>query len=128
MIKETKTRFVAVEYNDNGTCKKVLQLVNLTESDYKKLLNQSAESRQHGREKSKSIETKIATNTKRIDIMTFLLAKSIYDNYVDRGVFEEDKDFEQAVYDCLFDDKKIILVGPEPFQKILEKVAGGFNE
>ena len=51
------------------------------------------------------------------------LAKSIYDNFVDRGLIENDDAFQQAWYDYYFNDKELeIEQYPVEFSKILEKV------
>ena len=53
----------------------------------------------------------------------FLLAKSIYDNFVDRGLIEDDLDFQKAFYDFIFEDKQIKTF-PIDFQFIFMKVSG----
>ena len=53
-----------------------------------------------------------------------LLAKSIYDNFVDRGLIENDDQFQKDWYDYFLGDSKYINLSkaPKEYKKILEKV------
>jgi hypothetical protein len=52
-----------------------------------------------------------------------ILAKSIYDNFVDRGLIENDDDFQQAYYDFIFSDMELDFEqAPAEFKAILNKV------
>ena len=122
-MKDLRTRFVAIELNDNGTCKKVLSCVNLTESEYQKLLNESLASKQHGLarlEKQKEDFEKIDTRLYEHDI---LLAKSIFDNFVDRGLIEEDDDLQKSFFNFIFTGSAFNPTNPY-FLDILNKIRG----
>ena len=122
-MKDLRTRFVAIELNDNGTCKKVLSCVNLTESEYQKLLNESLVSKQHGLarlEKQKEDFEKIDTRLYEHDI---LLAKSIFDNFVDRGLIEEDDDLQKSFFNFIFTGSAFNPTNPY-FLDILNKIRG----
>ena len=52
-----------------------------------------------------------------------VLAKSIYDTYVDRGLIEKDEDFEKMWFDFYFNEKELNLKkAPQEFNKILVRV------
>ena len=123
-MKELRTKFVCVEYNENGTCKKILSCVNLSESEYNKLLNESLASRQHGLAKSQKQREEIELIKKRIGDQYFLQAKSIFDNFVDRGLIEDDEELQKSFYDYFFNDKPLEYPNNEYFNKILKTIRG----
>lgn len=59
-----------------------------------------------------------------------VLAKTIYDNFVDRGLIENDDQFQQMWFDFYFNDKELDLKNaPKDFVKIFEKIRGmGYEE
>ena len=116
---ETKTELVAVEYNDSGTCKKVFHIKNLTKTELNKLLNESAVSKQHGLKKAQAQEERLLNLEGKIEKDSFFIAKSIYDNFVDRGLFEEDYAFQKLWYDFIFRD---MLIGLDQLPKELKKI------
>jgi hypothetical protein len=122
-MKDLRTRFVAIELNDNGTCKKVLSCVNLTESEYQKLLNESLASKQHGLAKAQKQKKDIENICNDIANEYLLLAKSIYDNFVDRGLLEEDEELQKQFYDFIFNGGDFVPTNPD-FMKILNKIRG----
>lgn len=122
-MKDLRTRFVAVEYNENGSCKKVLSCVNLTESEYQKLLNESLVSKQHGLARLEKQKKDIEYICIDIAKQYLLLAKSIYDNFVDRGLLEEDEELQKQFYDFIFNGGEFAPTNQE-FLKILNKIRG----
>lgn len=122
-MKELRTKFVAIELNDNGTCKKILSCVNLTQSEYNKLLNESLASRQHGLAKAQAQREEIEHIFTYLGKHDLLLAKSIFDNFVDRGLIEEDDELQKSFYDYIFNEGKFETTN-EDFMKILNKVRG----
>jgi len=123
-MKELRTKFVCIELNDSGTCKKVLPCVNLTDSEYNKLLNESLASKQHGLAKAQKQKEEIEKLDTRINKHDMLLAKSIFDNFVDRGLIEEDDELQQSFYDYIFNNKNDRVFHNEFFEKILDKIRG----
>jgi hypothetical protein len=125
IMKTIRTRFVAVEYNqDNGTCKKVLSCVNLTENDYQKLLNESLASKQHGLAKAQAQRNELDKVEKDIENLYILLAKSTFDNLVDRGLIEDDEQLQQDFFDYVLEEKEEFTTDNELFKKILNKIRG----
>lgn len=125
-MKDLRTRFVAVEYNENGTCKKVLSCVNLTESEYKKLLNESLVSKQHGLARLEKQKQDYELLKKKLEEEQILQAKSIFDNFVDRGLIEDDEELQKDFYDFFFNDTPLTYayLKNEHFMKILNKIRG----
>ena len=65
----------------------------------------------------------LQTEILKLKVRNFHLAKSIYDNFVDRGLCEDNVDFQKAYYDYVFNGKDIKLEDtPTDFQTIYRKV------
>ena len=122
-MKELRTKFVAIEYNENGTCKKVLPCVNLTDNEYHKLLNESLASKQHGLARLEKQKKDIECIYKDISNEYLLIAKSIYDNFVDRGLLEEDEELQKQFFNFIFNDREFNPTNQD-FIKILNKIRG----
>lgn len=120
---ETRTKLVAVEYNDNGSCKKALIVKNLTETDYKKLVDESLVSKEHGKQKASEINKRIANCEIKLTKHELCLAKSIYDNFVDRGLIEDDDEFQKSWYDFVFKGTGLTGNLPSEFLQIVEFIA-----
>ena len=110
---------------------KVALLKNVTKNEYNELLNeQEKEQRKEDLEKN-VVDEELTRHRKNIDalfVRDIILAKSIYDNFVDRGLLENDDAFQQMWFDFYFNDAKLELENaPEEYKKILVKV-GNFYE
>lgn len=123
-----RTKFVAVEYNENGSCKKVLSCVNLTESEYNKLVNESLESKQHGLARLEKQRKDMTYCKEKILAHDYLLAKSLYDSYVNRGEFELYEKFEQDFKDYLLNGGDFPSELPTEYEQILNKLGGEKDE
>ena len=67
-------------------------------------------------------------NVRMLMAREIILAKCIYDNFVDRGLIDNSDTFQQEWYDYFFNDKELDLEhAPQEYKKILDKV-GNFNE
>ena len=119
----TNTKFVSVELNDNGTCKRVLLCKNITEKEYKELLNQQELSKQKELENDYLFKLKIANIEKHNCKHDLFIAKATYDNLVDRGLIDDDKAFQKLWFDFLFNNGELDLDKcPDTFNKIYAKV------
>ena len=105
---------------------KVAKVRNVDEKQYNDLLNQ-----QHKHEElelQKELERKqviinIEGSIKDLQNKNFHLAKSIYDNFVDRGLIDDNSDFQKAYYNYVFNGKEIKIEDtPTDFQTIYRKV------
>lgn len=120
-----KKIFVAIELADNGTCKRILDCRNISEEEYQRLHDQ--ESVNKGKEFTEKalLESVIDKTIHDIEKHNFLIAKSIYDNLVDRGEIADDLAFEHAWYDYIVNGTTFAIdyEYPSEFKKILGRVA-----
>lgn len=122
-MKEIKTKYCAIKYADNGSCEQVLECKNLTEKEYAKLKNEEIANHQKELGKEYLIEAKIELCEKTYAKHSLLIAKGIYDNFVDSGVIEDDKDFQNKWYDRIMNGSHFEYDEcPELFKKIYEYV------
>lgn len=119
-----KDKFVALEIGSDGTCEQVLECKTITNGEYKKLINEQKIAKQKKETRLANISFEIAKNGADIYLCQMFIAKSIYDNMVDRGYFQSDDIFEKAFYDYVFENKKIECEYPKEFKVILERVKG----
>lgn len=114
---------VAVSYDNDKKCKQVAKVGNLTDKQYKALLNEQHEHEQ--KEETFKHETKECEkeHDRKFAELNKVLAKSIYDNFVDRGLIENDDKFQDSWFDFYFNDKELDLEkAPYEYKKILAKV------
>ena len=125
---EIKNKHVAVAYDDNGKCEFVAKVKVINDRELNRLINEKSEKDAIKRQKELELKKQVVTNQEKIsDIESkfVLLAKSIYDNFVDRGLIENDYDFQESYYDFIFNDKEIDWEkAPQEFKTILRKVVG----
>lgn len=120
-MKEIKTIFVSVELNNDKTCKRVFKCLNLTESEYNKLLNEEAKSKEREKKIQERQEKELIYLSTKLSVNNLFLAKATYDNFVDRGLIEENNEFQQAWYDFVFNGTPLDNK-PEEFVQILLRV------
>ena len=121
-----KGKLVSVSYNDKGECIALFDVKNLDQKEYAKHLNdyhkqEDADAR-HKKEHLEFAEH-FEEHNKKLTLHDICLAKSLYDNYVDRGYFDEDDDFQKDFADFLFRGSELHLEkAPSEFTKILERL------
>lgn len=117
-----KCKLVAISINQN----QVFLVKNVSDQEYEELLNRQHKSESESERRScfhdgkhKTIEDRLS----KVEKKNLILAKSIYDNFVDRGLIENDDYFQQMWFDFYFNDKELNNEKyPSEFSKILEKV------
>lgn len=116
-----------IAVSSNG--KSIAVVKNVSETEYKKLLNEEHKYNSEKEELENIRFLKLNCLAKdKANEKNFILAKCIYDNFVDRGLIENSDSFQQEWYDYFFNDKELDLEhAPEEYKKILDKV-GNFNE
>lgn len=125
-MKEIKTKYCAIKYADNGTCEDILECKNLTEKEYAKLKNQGIEHKQEELKKEEIVNKRLANIETFLSKHNLLIAKGIYDNFVDRGLIEDDKEFQDKWYDYVIKGQPLDLeYCPDMFRKIFEFVCEG---
>lgn len=117
-----KCKLVAISINQN----QVFLVKNVSDQEYEELLNRQHKSESESERRScfhdgkhKTIEDRLS----KVEKKNLILAKSIYDNFVDRGLIENDDDFQQMWFDFFFNGCDLSLENaPQEYKQILEKV------
>lgn len=116
-------KLIAVSTNGSNA---IALVKSVNEQEYKKLINLQEQNLAKGEKVAREHEEKHKANDdklshfKRVELIT---AKSVYDNFVDRGLIENDNEFQQMWFDFYFNDKELNLDNaPQEFKKILGKV------
>ena len=99
---------------------------SVNEQEYAKLINEQAKHLAKGEQLAIEHEQKHTSTQqelKHFERLHCVLAKSIYDNFVDRGLIENDDSFQQEWFDFYFKDFPLCLDNaPEEYKTILRKV------
>ena len=115
---------IAISTDGSNT---ISSVKSVNEQEYKKLINLQAERQAKRESKAREHEEQHNTIDKELEHFTTLqcvLAKSVYDNFVDRGLIENDDSFQKAWFDFYFNNAHIPNVNfPKEYQNILERLA-----
>ncbi len=121
-----KQMLVAILYDENNKCERVAKIYNKTEKEYNALLNeqtQRIDKERIAKENQSKKLSDLSEKVKKLEKRDFMLAKSIYDNFVDRGLINDNDIFQADFYNFVFNDKELkIEQTPIDFQFILRKV------
>ena len=121
---DIKNKHVAVAYDDNGNCEFVAKVKVINDRELNRLINEQEQCKAEKRTQELELKKQIVSNQEKIEKLTrrdFLLAKSIYDNFADRGLLNDSEQFQKDFYDFIFNDKEIKEF-PNDFEIILRKV------
>ena len=129
---EIKNKHVAVALDDGGNCEFLAKVKVINDREYNRLINEKEQKKAQREKEELELKNKVLDNQEKIskleckvDERDLLLAKSIYDNFVDRGLIENDDAFQQAWYDYFINDIDLVIEQyPAEFSKILDKVRG----
>ena len=120
MAKDKK--LIAISTSGN----KVAIVKSVDENEYKRLLNLQEQELGIEHVKEIQIETQLthhSQSVERLFIRDLVLAKSVYDNFVDRGLIENDDAFQKMWFDFYFNGGEIKLKdAPKEYNEILAKV------
>ena len=116
---------VAVVCGEDG-CELLAEIKVVTQQESHKLANEYEKNKtnklkeeQEHKDKTKKLEESV----RHLLCRDLLIAKAQYDKFVDRGLLDENKEFDQKFYDFIFENKPLKPSEyPEDFKKILEKV------
>lgn len=130
---DIKNKHVAVAYDNNGNCEFVAKVKVVNDRELNRLLNEQEQHKQHELLKHEELKKQVSANKENIDTFTKgfigIIAKSIYDNFVDRGLIDNDDDFQQMWYDYYFNDKELDLDNaPQEYLKIFERLVAEYEE
>jgi len=120
MAKDRK--LIAISTNGH----RVALVKNVDEQEYNKLLNEQEKELACEHNNKVLDETRHSTSERRLQRLEsklLLLAKSIYDNFVDRGLLDNDNEFQKMWFDYFFNGCELDLdKAPQEYMTILEKV------
>lgn len=130
---DIKNKHVAVAYDNNGNCEFVAKVKVVNDRELNRLLNEQEQHKQQKLLKLEELKKRIGKNEENIGLLEKVSlcfhAKSIYDNFVDRGLIDNDDDFQQMWYDYYFNDKELVLDNaPQEYLKIFERLAVEYEE
>ena len=116
-------KLIAISTNGSNS---ISLVKSVNEQEYKKLINDQEKNLAKGEKKAREHEQQHNNIDKELTHYASLqcvLAKSIYDNFVDRGLIENDESFQQMWYDFYFNGKELSFENaPEEYKDILAKV------
>ena len=129
---EIKNKHVAVALDKNGKCEFLAKVKVIDDRELNRLINEKEQHKAQREQEELELKNQVLDNQEKIrkleckvDERDLLLAKSIYDNFVDRGLIENDDAFQQAWYDYFMNDIDLVIEQyPAEFSKILDKVRG----
>lgn len=117
-------KLIAISTNGSNS---IALVKSVNEQEYKKLINEQERNLAKGESKAREHEEQhnnIDKELEHFDTLQCVLAKSIYDNFVDRGLIENDDSFQKAWFDFYFNNAHIPNVNfPKEYQDILERLA-----
>lgn len=120
-----KEKLVAIKYDELGKCEKLLIVKNVQDQEFKALKNEENEHKELEFKKELELNKRLCNLEKNNHNNSFLIAKSIYDNFVDRGLLEDNAEFQQMFYDMIFNKGEFdIAKMPKEFETILNYVRG----
>lgn len=116
-----KDLLVAIAYQGDKTCKEIYKVMNIDKQEFQRLVNEKNRNKDLELQQLAAREKTINDLKSKVDKREFILAKSIYDNFVDRGFIEDNPDFQQMFYAHIFNDAQYdITLVPQEFITILD--------
>ena len=117
-------KLIAIATNGSNA---VSLVKSVDEQEYKKLINLQEKNLANG----EKLALKHTKQHERFDKaqehytkLELVLAKSVYDNFVDRGLIENDESFQQVWFDFYFNGGELPSENtPKEYQDILERLA-----
>ena len=114
---------------ENGKCKLLCDVKAIDKQEYNKLLNECEEHKSQLEHEKENEKAKIDFLMKRVGTHELFLAKSIYDNFVDKGLINADPQFDQDFYDFIFNNKEFSFKNsPKEYGDILGKLVQDYEK
>ena len=117
-------KMIAISTNGSNS---VALVKSVNEQEYKKLINEQEKHLAKGEKKALEHEEQHKNVNKLLGHYSSLqcvLAKSVYDNFVDRGLIDNDDDFQSAWFDFYFNGGELPKEEntPNEYKTILRKL------
>ena len=116
-------KLIAISTNGSNS---IALVKSVNEQEYKKLINDQEKKLAKGEKMALELEQQHNNIDKKLTHYASLqcvLAKSVYDNFVDRGLIENDDQFQKMWYDFYFNGGLINTENaPKEYKDILAKV------
>lgn len=130
---EIKRNHVAVAYDDKGKCEFVAKVKVINDRELNRLINEQEQHKSRELEKENELNKKVASHEENIGLLEKVLfcvqAKSVYDNFVDRGLLDNDDTFQQMWYDYYFNNGELDLENaPQEYHIILGKLVSEYEK
>ena len=129
-MSELKNKHIAIICDEDGNCISLAKAKVVSQQEYNKYANECEKYNNKKAEKENYFKSLVEKNSRGIKELSeklskrdFLLAKSIYDNFVDRGLLNDNDKFQKDFYDFIFNGCELKVENtPNDFQAILRKV------
>lgn len=121
---EIKNKHVAISYDNSGNCEFIATVKVINDRELNRLKNEKEKLSSEKQQKELELKEKVDANQEKIKHLLkkdLLLAKAIYDKFVDRGYIDENKDFDKEFFEYIYNDQPFARY-PEEFAIILRKV------
>ena len=120
---DVKKNHIAVVIGKNG-CESIAKVKVVNDQELAKLKNELELNNNKNINEEHNHKKEHQRLFKELDGLKCLLAKSIYDSFVDRGLIENNDAFQKAWFDFFFNDgqKLDFYDTPYEYQKILERL------
>ena len=119
---EKNKKLVAISKDE----KNVFIVKNVSDDKYNRLLNKQEKEKcikELLEESNNKWKENVDLRLRHCSTLELVLAKSVYDNFVDRGLIENDDNFQKMWFDFYFNDGELSLKdAPLEYRKIAEKV------
>ena len=116
-------KLIAISTNGSNS---IALVKSVNEQEYKKLINEQEKNLAKGESKArehKEHHDSIDKDVKHLTALQYVLAKSVYDNFVDRGLIENDDQFQKMWFDFYFNGGELDFdKAPKEYESILDKV------
>lgn len=123
---ENDKKLVALILDDDQKCERVAIVKNLGNKEYNNCLNEERAYKNRAKQEKEKLNERIDLLKKgivRLEHNEIYLAKSIYDNFVDRGFINDNEEFQKDFFNHIYKGAKLSLdKAPAEFITILRKV------
>lgn len=120
-----KEKLVAIKYDELGKCEQVAIVKNVQDNQYKTLKNEENEHKEFELNKEQELNKKVNENKEKITKLEYIIAKNLYDSFVDRGLLEYDDEFNKMFYNMVVSGSEFDITKlPSDYEKILNYVRG----